>query len=181
MVEAAGQVVATGSEQNVGGAALTPGWSLAPVTADAAGNYELGDRVNPPSAPYPLTISQSGFISHDVWITWQLGPRTNVTLDLIRDAPPFSTDFYREFIRDMYDKSDGSPWPLQRWTTPPSFYVRTLDDAGHLVESGVSTPPYSRTPAPQRVAMVGRYPGLDGMAGVIEGAHVKTRRRGPAL
>ena len=133
----AGQVVATGSEQNVGGATLTPGWSLAPVTADAAGNYELGDRVNPPSAPYPLTISQSGFISHDVWITWQLGPRTNVTLDLIRDAPPFSTDFYREFIRDMYDKSDGSPWPLQRWTTPPSFYVRTLDDAGHPVESGV--------------------------------------------
>src|SRR6185295_3299437 len=40
----AGQVVATGTEQNVGGATLTPGWSLAPVTADAAGNYELGDR-----------------------------------------------------------------------------------------------------------------------------------------
>ena len=134
----AGQVVATGSEQNVGGATLTPGWSLAPVTADCGGELRARSSGEPPSSPpYPLTISQSGFISHDVWITWQLGPRTNVTLDLIRDAPPFSTDFYREFIRDMYDKSDGSPWPLQRWTTPPSFYVRTLDDTGHPVESGV--------------------------------------------
>ena len=50
----AGQVVATGSQQGVGGATLTPGWSLAPVTADAEGNYELGDRVNPPSRRLPV-------------------------------------------------------------------------------------------------------------------------------
>ena len=49
----AGQVVATGSQQGVGGATLTPGWSLKAVTADAEGNYELGDRAIPPAAPSP--------------------------------------------------------------------------------------------------------------------------------
>ena len=133
----AGQVVATGSQQGVGGATLTPGWSLEAVTADAAGNYELGDRAIPPTAPYPVTISQLGFMSHDVWITWQLGARTNVTLDLVRDAPPFSMEFYRQFARDTVHMSDGSPWPLQRWTASPSFYLRTVDDAGGAIEPAV--------------------------------------------
>ena len=56
---------------------------------------------------------------------------------MIRDAPPFSKDFYQQFARDMYDKSDGSPWPLQRWTSTPNFYVRTVDDANHAVEQTV--------------------------------------------
>ncbi|HEY7059327.1 MAG TPA: matrixin family metalloprotease [Vicinamibacterales bacterium] len=133
----AGQVVATGSPQGVAGATLTPAWSLAAVTADADGKYELADRTNPPTSPFALTVSEPGFIAHDVWISWQPGSRTNVTLDMIRDAPPFSMDFYRQFVRDMYDQSDGSPWPLQRWTTTPNFYVRTLDDASRAVEQNV--------------------------------------------
>ena len=135
----AGQIVATGSQKGVDGATLTPGWSLAPVTADAQGNFGFGDRANPPSTPYPVTISQPGFISHDVWIAWQAGPRANVTLDIIPEAPPFSADFYRQFVRDMYDKSAGSPWPVQRWDTAPSFYVRTVDQNGRAVEPEVLT------------------------------------------
>jgi hypothetical protein len=133
----AGQVVATGSQQVVSGATLTPGWSLAAVTADGTGNYQLGDTANPPSTPYPVTVSQAGFLSHDVWITWQRGPRANVTLDLIRDAAPFSIEFYRQFVRDMYDKSEGAPWPVLRWTTAPAFYVRTLDQNARPVEPEV--------------------------------------------
>jgi hypothetical protein len=49
-----------------------------------------------------------------MWIAWQRGPQTNVTLDMIRNAGPFSMDFYQQFVRDMYDKSDGAPWPLLR-------------------------------------------------------------------
>src|SRR2546423_1761819 len=129
----AGHIVATGSQQSVGRATLTPGWSLAAVTADGDGNYQLGDTANPPSTPYPVTISNAGFLSHDVWITWQRGARTNVTLDMIRDAAPFSIEFYRQFVRDMYDKSDGSPWPVLPWETAPSFYVRTVDQNGRPV------------------------------------------------
>ncbi len=122
----AGQVVATGSRQAVGGASLTPGWSLSAVTADTLGNYQLGDAVDPPSRPYPLTISAPGFLSHDVWITWQRGPRADVTLDIIRDSAPFSADFYGQLVRGKYDQP-GAPWPVLRWNTAPSFYVKTVD------------------------------------------------------
>lgn len=133
----AGQIVVTGTAQGVGGAVVTPGWALAPVTADANGNYEIGAVTTPPSTPYPLTLSAPGMISHDVWISWALGARTGVTLDLIRDAAPFSLEFYRQFTRDTFDNDEGAPWPLLRWTSAPSFYVRTVDQNGRAVEPEV--------------------------------------------
>jgi len=132
----AGQVIATGTQQTVSGATLTPGWSLAAVTADGDGNYQLGDNANPPSTPYPVTISNLGFLSHDVWITWQRGPRDNVMLDLIRNAAPFSADFYGQLVRGRYDQP-GAPWPVLRWTNAPSFYVRTVDQNGRAIEPEV--------------------------------------------
>ncbi len=132
----AGQVVATGSQQGIGGATLTPGWSLAAVTADGSGNYELGDRTNPPSTPYPVSLSAPGHLTHDVWITWQRGPRTNVMLDVIREAAPFSMEFYGQLVRGKYDQP-GAPWPVMRWTTAPSFYVKTVDQNGRAIEPEV--------------------------------------------
>src|SRR5688500_14356828 len=70
---AEGQIVGLGSSAGVGAAVVTPGWSLPAVTADAQGNYQLGDVANPPSTPYPVTLSAAGMISHDVWITWARG------------------------------------------------------------------------------------------------------------
>ena len=99
--------------------------------------YELKDSSKPPSTPFPLSASSPGFVTHDMWIAWQRGPQTNVTLDMIRNAGPFSMDFYQQFVRDMYDKSDGAPWPLLRWTTAPSFYVRTLDQNFRPIEQKV--------------------------------------------
>ena len=134
---AAGQVVALGTTQGVGGATITPGWSLAAITADGDGQYQLGAVANPPTTPYPVSISAGGFVSHDAWITWARGPRTGVTLDLIRNAAPFSMEFYRQLVRDSYDKSDGYPWRNLRWTTAPSFYVKTVDQNGRPVEPEV--------------------------------------------
>ena len=134
---AAGQIVALGSAQGVGGATVTPGWPLPPVTADGQGNYELGAVANPPAMPYPITISAAGMISHATWITWASGARTGVNLNVIRDAAPFSMDFYRQFARDTFDNDPGAPFGLQRWTTAPSFYVRTVDQNGRAVEPEV--------------------------------------------
>ena len=140
---AAGQVVATGTAQGVGGATLAPGWSLASVTTDAQGNYSLGDVANPPSTPYPVSVSGPGLVTHDVWITWARGPRTGVNLDVIRNAAPFSLDFYRQFARGTFDHlADGAPFSLQRWTTAPSFYVRTVDQNGRPIEPEVLTRVY---------------------------------------
>jgi len=133
---AAGRISATGTSQTVGGATLTPGWSLAAVTADGQGNYQLGDVTNPPSTPYPLTLSAAGMVSHDVWISWVRGPRTGVDLDLIRNTAPFNMDFYRKFARGTFDQP-GAPFPILRWTTAPSFYVKTTDQNGKAIEPEV--------------------------------------------
>jgi len=130
---AAGRVTSLATSQGVGGATVTPGWSLAPVNADGDGNYQLGDVQNPPSTPYPVTVSAAGYVSHDVWITWARGPRTGVDIDLIRDAAPFSMDFYRQFVRDTFDNDSGAPFPVLRWTSAPSFYVH-IDQTGKPIE-----------------------------------------------
>lgn len=133
---ASGRVVAMGTSQGIGGATLTPGWSLGAVTADGDGNYRLAGASNPPSTPYPVTVSAAGMISRDVWITWMRGQRTDVNLDLIRNAAPFSMEFYRQFVRGTYDQPDA-PWPVLRWTAAPSFYVRTIDQNGRAIEPEV--------------------------------------------
>jgi hypothetical protein len=97
----------------------------------------IGDLANPPTTPYPITVSASGTVDHGVWIPWARGSRTGMTLDLIQNTPPFSMDFYRQFVRDMYDKDDGAPFAIQRWTTNPNFYVRTVDENGRPVEPEV--------------------------------------------
>src|SRR3954452_25002167 len=109
---AAGRISATGTSQTVGGATLTPGWSLAAVTADGQGNYQLGDVANPPSTPYPVSVSGNGMVTHDTWITWARGPRTGVNVNMIRNSAPFSMDFYRQFVRGTYDHTtaDGAPF-----------------------------------------------------------------------
>jgi hypothetical protein len=136
---AAGRITAVGSGQAVAGATLTPGWSLAPVTADAQGFYELGAVANPPSTPYPVSISANGMLTRETWFTWARGPRTGIDLSLIRESAPFSMEFYRQFVRGMYDHSSDAdaPYPNFRWTSEPNFYVRTIDSGGRSVEPEV--------------------------------------------
>lgn len=132
----AGQIVSTVGARPVGGAQVAPGWSLAAVTADGQGQYQLSDTSVPPRNPFPLTVSASGYVSHDVWLGWQHGPETGVQLDVIRDAPPFSMDFYRQLVRGTYDE-DGAPWPVLRWNDSPKVYVRTVDQNGRAIEPEV--------------------------------------------
>jgi hypothetical protein len=134
---ATGQITALGSGQPIGGATLTPGWALPAVTADGQGFYELGAVANPPSTPYPVAISAAGMVTRDTWFTWARGPRTGIDVTLIRDSAPFSMEFYRQFVRDAYDKSEGSPWRNLRWTMAPSFYVKTVDQNGRPIEPEV--------------------------------------------
>jgi Matrixin len=131
-----GQVVATGTAQPVGGAHVQPTWNLPAVTSDAQGGFQLGDSNLPPSDPYSVSVSGTGLITHDMWISWQRGDRSGVTLDAIRDAPPFSMDFYRQLVRGTYDQPNA-PWAWLGWTSAPSFYVRTVDQNGRPIEPEV--------------------------------------------
>jgi hypothetical protein len=130
-----GSLVETVTGQPVAGAQIAPTWELAAIATGSDGSFSLGAIPNPPSTPYRLSISNSGFLTREVWVTWQSGLRSDVRLDVIRDAPPFSTEFYRQFVRGTYD--NNGPHPVLRWNDSPRFYVRTVDQNGRPIESEV--------------------------------------------
>jgi hypothetical protein len=132
----AGRLVETSTQQGVAGAQVTPSWDLAASTSSGDGSYELGARANPPSNPYKLTISGAGLLTREIWVNWQSGPRNGVMLDAIRNAAPFSMDYYRQLVRGTYDQP-GAPWPILRWNAAPKFYLKTVDQNGRAVEPEV--------------------------------------------
>jgi hypothetical protein len=132
----AGTVVETVGGQPVAGASVTPSWDLAAASASPAGDYSLGAVARPPTSPYKVSVAAAGFITHERWVTWQAGSRSNVTLDLIRNAAPFSMDFYGQLVRGRYDQ-EGAPWNVQRWTQAPRFYFKTVDQTNRPLEPEV--------------------------------------------
>jgi hypothetical protein len=131
-----GRLVDTVTQQPIAGAQIAPSWELSAVTTGGDGSYQLGAITNPPSTPYKLAVSGSGLLSRELWVTWQQGPRTDVTLDVIRQAAPFSMDFYRQLVRGTYDQP-GAPWPVLRWNVAPRFYLKTVDQNGRGIEPEV--------------------------------------------
>ena len=130
-----GTLVDTAGRQAIPGATITPSWDLAAVQTGSDGAFELGAVANPPTTPYKVSISGSDLLTREVWITWQQGPRAGVGLDAIRDRPPFSLEFYRQFVRGTFD-NDG-PYANFRWMEGPRFYLRTVDQNGRAVEPEV--------------------------------------------
>lgn len=134
-----GTVTDTTSRAAIAGATITPSWGLAAVTTGAAGDFSLGSTAaNPPTTPYDLSVSAGGYLTRKQWVTWQAGARSGIGLDLIRNASPFSLDFYGQFVRGTFDQS-GAPWPVLRWNAAPNFYVKTVDQIGRAIEPEVLT------------------------------------------
>ena len=160
---ASGTVVDTVSRAPIGGATITPSFSLPAVTTGSGGDFSLSSTTaNPPTTPYEVGIAASGYLTRKQWITWQAGARSGITLDLVRNAAPFSLDFYGQFVRGTYDQS-GAPWPVLRWNAAPNFYVKTVDQNGRAIEPEVLS---------VVVASIGRavpiYSGGSYAAGAIE-------------
>lgn len=129
-------MVDTVTRQRIPGATLAPTWDLPAVTADGDGAFVLGAVAFPPTAPYKLGLSAPGHVTHEVWVGWERGARSDVTLDLIRETAPFSLEFYRQLVRGTYDHTDG-PWPVLRLTDAPRFYLKTVDQDGKPIEPEV--------------------------------------------
>jgi len=108
------------------------------VTSGADGAYSLGAVANPPTTPYKLSVAADGFITREQWVNWQSGARTGVTLDLIRNAAPFSAAFYNEFVRGTFgDYGSPAPFPVLRLREAPRIYLKTVDQNGRAVEPEV--------------------------------------------
>ena len=132
----AGSVVDTVDHQSIAGATVKPSWNLDAVSTTGDGAYLLGANGTPPSNPSKVTVSADGFVTRDQWLSVQAQQRTNVTLDLIRNASPFSMDFYRQLARGTYDQ-DGAPYALMRWSQTPKFYLKTTDQLNRSIASEV--------------------------------------------
>ncbi len=131
-----GRVVDTVNGAPVPGAVLQPA-GFEPIAADATGAFVFqADRL-PEYTPFLVTVNAAGFITREAQVMWQRGERTGVDIGLIRDAPPFSLDFYRQLVRSAMDTPE-TLLSLRRWREPPRFYMRTVEeDSGRAVEPEV--------------------------------------------
>lgn len=87
----------------------------APVQVDGAGSFS----VDAPSATLHAVISAPGYLTRET----RLGAGHPLTVDLISTAPPFSTIFYGQLVRNLLE----SPTPDIVRTLPaaPAFYLQT--------------------------------------------------------
>ena len=158
---------------------------------DNAGRYTLPLPINP--GVWGLSFTNSGDLPRGVYR--QVTAPEDVSVDMISTDPPFSLDFYRQFVRGALD-NNGSLRALARWTTAPSFFfvTRTVD-AGDPIPGAVfdvmQNMATRETPlltvgrfAPAGFARrhaAGRYEGLDCRAGVlrIHPRPARSRRQQP--
>lgn len=131
-----GRAVDTVTGAPVPGAVLEP-TGFPSVTADAAGEFVFQADTWPQFTPFLVTVQAAGFITREAQVTWQAGARTGVEIGLIRDAAPFSLDFYRQLVRNSTETPTALQ-PLRRWNESPRFYMRTVEEGtGRAVEPEV--------------------------------------------
>jgi hypothetical protein len=131
-----GSVVDTVAHQSVPGATVKPSWNLPAVSASGDGSYSLGSTGNPPANPSKVIVSADGFVPHEQWVPVRADQRTDMTLDLIRNAAPFSMDYYRQLVRGTFDQ-EGAPYDVLRWEQTPKFYIKTTDQLNRAIAADV--------------------------------------------
>ena len=136
----AGQLVATVSGTAIAGAtiAIRTGQLYgasnfqAQQTTDASGRFSFAGV---PADTLLLTVNGPGLIPRQTLLS-VTGSTSSLVLDAIRDVPPFSLAFYRQFARNGYDSQTLAA--TKPWTVAPSFYVQTvMRDTGTPIPEAV--------------------------------------------
>ena len=71
-----------------------------------------------------VTLSAPGYITRET--------RNAPSIDLIPNSAPFDLEFYRRFARNTFENPTGME-PLRRQRQLPSFYIRTVDEKGEVL------------------------------------------------
>jgi hypothetical protein len=123
-----GRVTATNGGQALGAVAVSIGPQT--VTSDAGGAF---------SFVFPLfqvnqrvTLTGAGIVPRIA--TAAVNATRTLPLDAISLSGGFDQAFYRQLVRNTYDAPMGME-PLRRWTTNPSIYLRTVDNAGTVIDT----------------------------------------------
>jgi hypothetical protein len=109
--------------------AINDGQPLAGVNATLAGVAGTTDGdgrfvadVTVPTTSAPLEFTGPSIVPRRVNVA--TSTRT-IALDAIRLGGGFSLDFYRQLVRDGFERP-GDLQPVRRWTRNPSVYIRTV-------------------------------------------------------
>jgi len=123
----------SGSLSETDSGARIPGATLAfegrpEIATDGNGNWSLAGTGAVTPSRLNATISGSGFVTRTTHVLWNSLGRADIALDLIADRPPFSTEFFRQLVRDSLDNPDALS-PLRRWFANPNFYINVTNPA----------------------------------------------------
>jgi hypothetical protein len=123
-----GTITDVASGRPVEGATLSFnfGSSTATATSGAGGAWEL-TQPSSTLASIPVTVSAAGYVTRQTFVRWAVGTRSDIGVDLIGETAPFAMPFYRQLVRDLFDKPDDPPQPLRRWIRTPNFYINTFN------------------------------------------------------
>ena len=124
-----GRVVTTLTREPVNGAKIeiTNG---ATFTATSAGDFAVTGS-GTAAVDTQVFVSAPGYVTRRTYIKAGSN-RSNVEIDIIRDAAPFQLTMYRELVRQTLD-GNGSPALTRRWQQDPAFYIVTVDETGATV------------------------------------------------
>lgn len=127
-----GRVTATLTGEGVGGVRLSSTPNEA--STDAEGHFTfIGEGAR--DGALPVLAEHPDFVPRETRLRWAPA-RDDASVDLIRNAPPFTLDFYRQFVRASLHGEffAGQLQPLRRWTSAPSWYLNTVTmDTGEAV------------------------------------------------
>jgi hypothetical protein len=96
------------------------------ATSGADGAWEI-TQPSAAVATVPVEIAAPGYVTRRTYVRWAAGTRNDVGISLIAEAAPFTMTYYRQIVRDLFDKPDNPPQPLRRWTRTPNFYITTVN------------------------------------------------------
>ena len=98
------------------------------ITTNGSGEFSISSV---PEGVLSFTLSAPDYLTHVSKLNVPAS-RTDVVLDLIATAAPFSMEFYRQFTRNAAESTTLRT--LNPWTVDPAVYIRTLtEDTGDLV------------------------------------------------
>ena len=122
-------MTATNDGRPLAGMEVTVG-GIAAIT-DSSGRYAVAlttSGVLPFSVSGPTLLTRSGYVT--------ALPNRAADLDAIVQDGTFDLMFYRQIARDQY--SAGTLRSINRWTTNPNVYIRTVDStSGNTIEPEV--------------------------------------------
>jgi hypothetical protein len=120
-----GHVTATNGGQPLPGLVVDLGSQT--TGTNASGSFVVAGVAN---GARRVSLTGSSIVPRSLVVA--LGSTSDLALDAI-SLEGFDLAFYRQFVRNALD-SPNALEPLRRWTTNPNIYLKTVDEAGALID-----------------------------------------------